>query len=113
MNPRWVLVSEELREGMLEALRSDDYFIFPSGRRYLEILGFDPPEFVVQHLIEYFEAGSRIYVLPDNPAKAQCCLCYEDDLIVHVKLTPKPSGWGYFVKLDFHRHNTGYQQLPP
>lgn len=105
-------VPEELRQGVLTALRNDDYFIYPDGRRYLREMGFNPPEFVVTDLIEYLTEGKPLYVLPENQAKCQCRINYEDNLIVYVKLSPIPQSDGYFVKLGFHSHNTGYTPIP-
>lgn len=112
MRPLPSLVSDELRNGLLQALQCDDYFIFDDGRRCLRLHGFDPPEFVVTHLIDYLLQGSPVYALPDNRAKCQCCLYYENNLVIHVKLTPQKRTEGYFVKLGFHHHDTGYPPLP-
>jgi hypothetical protein len=106
-------VSLEVRQRVLEALTQKKYFIYPDGRRYLEDVGFDPAEFIVGHLIDYLLEDKALYVLPDNPSKCQCCLTYEGDLIIHVKLAPKVDTGGCFVRLSFHSHNTGHQPLPP
>jgi hypothetical protein len=105
-------VSAATREEVLSALKSDDFLIYPDGRRFLEEVGFDPAEFIVTHLIDYIQEGKALYELPENPAKCQCCLRYEDQLVIHVKLTPKTRSNGFFVMLGFHRHNTGHPPLP-
>ena len=98
---------------VLEALKDPDgYFIYPDGRRYLKALDLDPKGVVVD-LIGYLDEGSRLYVLPENPSKCQCCLSYDADLVVHVKISAQASGGGVLVRLGFHRHNTGYEPLPP
>ena len=102
-----------VREEVLDALTQKQYFIYPDGRRYLEDVGFDPAEFIVGHLIDYLREDKALYVLPENPSKCQCCLTYVDDLVIHVKLTPKAETRGCFVCLAFHSHNTGHPPLPP
>lgn len=105
-------VSEATRAEVLQALRSDDFLIYPDGRRFLENVGFDPAEFIVTHLIDYLQGGKALHELPDNPAKCQCCLRYEDQLMIHVKLSPKIRSNGCFVTLSFHSHDTGHPPLP-
>lgn len=105
-------VSAEMRSAELKALRDPDgHMIYDDGWDYLAKLDFDPPE-VVLDLIDYLEEGSRLYVLPENPRKCHCCLRYETKLIVYVKISPKQSDGTFFVRLDFHSHNTGYPPLP-
>jgi hypothetical protein len=105
-------VSESTRAEVLSALKSNDFLIYPDGRRFLEEVGFDPAEFIVTHLIDYIQEGKALYELPENPAKCQCCLRYEDQLVIHAKLAPKIQSTGCFVRLNFHRHNTGHPPLP-
>jgi hypothetical protein len=102
-----------VREEVLDALTQKRYFIYPDGRRYLEDVGFDPAEFIVGQLIDYLREDKALYVLPENPSKCQCCLSYADDLVIHLKLTPKAETGGCFVRLAFHSHNTGHPPLPP
>ena len=103
----------EVRAMVLEALKDPDgYFIYPDGRRYLKALDLDPKGVVVD-LIGYLDEGSRLYVLPENPSKCQCCLDYGERLVVHVKISPQAARVGVLVALAFHRHNTGYAPLPP
>ena len=105
-------VSEGTRAEVLNALRNDDYLIYPDGVRFLEEVGFAPAEFIVTDLINYLHEGKALWVLPENPAKCQCCLRYEDQLVIHAKLAPKTQSIGCFVRLGFHRHNTGRPPLP-
>ena len=109
----------DVRQAILEALKSNDddphYTISDNGRRFLAAQGF-VPENVVLDLVDYLEDGCRLYLL-QGPAiqgiKYQCCIGYDDDLDIHVKLTPRDDGSGGFhVMLGFHRHNTGYAPLP-
>lgn len=111
--PERRMVPTDVREEVLEALTQNRYFIYPDGRRYLEEVGFDPAEFIVSHLIDYLLEGKALYFLPENPSKCQCCLTYEDELVIHVKLKPKVETRGCFVLLAFHHHNTGHPPLPP
>ena len=97
---------------VIQALKNEDFLIYPDGIRFLEEVGFDPAEFIVGDLIEYLEMGRALYELPKDPTKCQCCLGYEDKLLIHVKLAPKIKSNGCFVRLGFHRHNTGYTPLP-
>jgi len=106
-------VSIGLRQEVLNALIQRNFFIYPDGRRYLEDVGFDPAEFIVTHLIDYLREDKALYVLPENPSKCQCCLTYDDDLVIHIKLAPKVDSGGCFVRLAFHSHNTGHPPLPP
>ena len=111
--------SSEVRQAILEALKSNDddppYSIYPDGRRFLEAQGFDP-EGVVLDVVDYLEEGCRLYLLQGETIKGtkyQCCLRYDEGMDIHVKLTPRCEGSGGFhVKLGFHRHNTGYDPLP-
>lgn len=113
MKPPPSLVPDELREGVLQALRDPHgYRIHDDGRRYLRHLGFQPLHVVVEDLVDYLEKGCRLYVLPDDPQKCHCCLRYEEDLVIHVKITPHPQDVGMRVTLGFHSHNTGYPPLP-
>lgn len=105
-------VADDLRMRVLRALEQDRYFIFPDGRHFLESVGFDPTEVIVTDLVDYLRKGKALYVLPGNPEKCQCCLNYEFDLTIHVKMNPKTESQITFVKLSFHRHNTGYPPLP-
>ncbi len=76
-------VSAEVRSRVLHALHDPDgYIIDGKGRRYIRRLGFDPDSVVVEDLIDYLEKGCRLYILPDDPRKCQCCLRYEDDLLL-------------------------------
>lgn len=106
-------MSAEMRSGVLSALRDPNgYNIYNDGRRYLRRLGFEPLRVVVDDLVEYLEAGSRLYELPDDPRKCQCCLRYEGDLVIYVKITPYQQSGTVRVTLGFHSHNTGYPPLP-
>jgi hypothetical protein len=104
--------SETKRAEVLQALKNEDYFIYSDGMSFLEEVGFDPAEFIVGDLIDYLKDGKALYLLPENPAKCQCCLRYEDNLVIYVKLAPKTKSNGCFVCLGFHRHNTGHAPLP-
>lgn len=112
MRPSPPEAPQNVKEAILNALRNDNYLIYPDGMRFLEAVGFDPAEFIVTDLIEYLHEGKALYALPENPAKCQCCLCYEDQLVIHAKLAPKVQPTGCFVRLNFHRHNTGHPPLP-
>jgi hypothetical protein len=109
----------QVRERILNALTSKaSYDIYEgqtsaSGRRFLRHIGLDPDEFVLQDLVEYLTLGRRLYVLTGPSVKGvkyQCCLKYEDDLIIYVKLTL--SNDVVFVQIDVHEHNTGGIPLP-
>jgi hypothetical protein len=105
----------EVRQRILDALKAERYMIYDNGRRFLEAMGFAPDEMICQDVVGYLEDGCRLYCLtgPDIVGeKYQCCIHYEESLIVHVKLTPSGDGSGFHVKLGFHRHNTGYAPLP-
>jgi len=104
--------SEETRANVLQALKNEDYLIYPEGVRFLEGVGFTPAEFIVGDLIEYLEKNKALYVLPEDLTKYQCCIGYADSLLIHVKLTSKIKSNGCFVRLGFHRHNTGHAPLP-
>jgi len=103
-------VSGEIRAQILRAIQNDDYFLYPDGMRYLVALGLDPYS-VVTDLTKDLEFGARLYALPGNPQKCQCCVYYENDLIVHVKLTIR-SDKTPTIAIAFHRHDTGYPPLP-
>ena len=106
-------VSALQRASVLEALKdSDGYRIYKSGRIYLRRVGFDPLQVAITDLVDYLEAGHRLYIFPDDPRKCQCCLRYEDNLIVYAKITPSDDGGRLIVLLDFHSHNTGHPPLP-
>lgn len=105
----------EVRQRILEALKAECYKIYPDGRRFLETMGFAPDEMICQDVVGYLEDGCRLYCLTGPEIvgeKYQCCIPYEESLIIHVKLTPNGDGSGFHVKLGFHRHNTGYAPLP-
>jgi hypothetical protein len=103
---------QDIKEAILIALRNDDYFIYTDGVRFLEEVGFAPAEFIINDLIQYLHENKTLYLLPDNPAKFQCCLRYEDQLVIHAKLAPNNRPIACFVRLNFHRHNTGHPPLP-
>jgi len=103
-----------VRASILEALKEDAYFIYPDGRTYLERKEFVPEE-VVLDVIGYLEDGCRLYQLFGSAikdTKYQCCLRYDDETVVHVKLKPTESADAFFVVIGFHSHNTGYPPLP-
>lgn len=98
---------------VLKALKDPDgYHIYKNGRDYLRRLGFDPLAVAIDDLVDYLESGCRLYVLPEDPRKCQCCLRYEDNLVVHVKITPAEEEGHFMVFLGFHPHNTGHPPLP-
>ena len=106
-------VSALQKASVLQALKdSDGYIIYKNGRDYLRRLGFDPIRVAVDDLVDYLESGYRLYVLPDDPRKFQCCLRYEDNLIIHVKIVPAEQDERLMVFLGFHSHNTGNTPLP-
>ncbi len=110
----------DVRQTILEALKNHDdddphYTIYNDGQRFLRAQDFEPDE-VVDHLVDYLEDGYRLYLLqgPDiKGIKYQCCLAYDDNLDIYVKITPLGDGSaGVHIMLGFHRHNTGYAPLP-
>lgn len=110
----------DVRQVILAALKNHDddephYTIYDDGQRFLLAQNFDPNE-VVGHLVDYLEDGYRLYLLQGPTIKGikyQCCLAYEDDLDIHVKITPRGDGGASLhIMLGFHRHNTGYARLP-
>jgi hypothetical protein len=106
-------VADQRKAEVLTALKDPNgYRIYKNGRGYLRRLGFDPLSVVVDDLVDYLEEGCRLYVLPDDPRKCECCLRYEDDLVIHVKITPCEIDGRFIVYLGFHDHDTGYPPLP-
>ena len=106
-------VSALQKASVLEALKEPDgYVIYKKGRDYLRRLGFAPIAVVIDDLVEYLESGCRLYVLPDDPRKCHCCLRYEDNLVIHVKIAPAKDEGRFMVFRGFHTHNTGYPPLP-
>jgi hypothetical protein len=106
-------VSALQKASVLEALKDPDgHLIYKKGREYLRRLGFDPLRVVIDDLVDYLESGCRLYVLPDDPQKCQCCLRYENNLIIHVKIAPTEQEGRFMVLLGFHTHNTGHPPLP-
>jgi hypothetical protein len=107
-------VTKELKAKVLAALKEPDgYVIYKSGRDYLRRVGFSPLQVAIGDLVDYLEAGNRLYVLPDNPKKCECCLSYENNLVIFVKISPSAREGIFYISLDFHAHNTGYSPLPP
>jgi len=101
------------KTSVLEALKDPNgHSIYKNGRDYLRRLGFDPFRVVIDDLVDYLESGCRLYLLPDDPRKFQCCLRYEEKLIIHVKIAPSEEEGRFMVFLGFHPHNTGYAPLP-
>jgi hypothetical protein len=101
--------ASDTRAAILSALKNEDYLVYNDGSRYLIVLGLDVIA-VIDDLIATLELGARLYLLPPQHVKCQCCLFYEDDLVVHVKIAirdGRPS-----LALGFHRHDTGYPPLP-
>lgn len=101
---------EEAKTAILKALKNENYFVYRDSERYLTTLGLDVFA-VIDDLINDLEFGARLYLLPPQHVKYQCCLCYEDDLIVHVKISVRPDG-NPILAIGFHRHDTGYPPLP-
>jgi hypothetical protein len=110
LQPRPPEVSEEMRGQVLQAIQNEDYFLYPDGVRYLVALGLDPYS-VVADLTADLQFGARLYALPGNPQKCQCCIYYGDELTVHVKVTMRPDK-SPTIAIGFHRHDTGYPTLP-
>jgi hypothetical protein len=106
-------VSALQKANVLEALKDPDgHIIYKNGRDYLRRLGFAPLRVVIDDLVEYLESGCRLYVLPEDPRKCQCCLRYENNLIIHVKIAPTEQEGRFMVFLGFHPHDTGFPPLP-
>lgn len=106
---------EEVRQAILNALRADDFSIYSDGRRWLEQLGFQPNAMVKQDVVDYLAEDCALYLLVGADIKGikyQCCIGYEDGLVVHVKMVPRDIDDRYHVVLGFHRHNTGGSPLP-
>jgi hypothetical protein len=101
---------EEARNVILSALKNEDYFVYHDSTRYLIALGLDVIG-VIDDLISALQLGARLYVLPPRHVKCQCCLYYEDDLVVHVKISIRNDG-NPMLAIGFHRHDTGYSPLP-
>lgn len=106
---------QEIRKLILDALKSDEFTIHKDAYRFLENLDFVPEDVVSIDLVQYLEAGHRLYILTGPTiigTKYQCCLGYQDGLDLYFKLTPSHWNNCYQVKIGCHRHNTGYPPLP-
>ena len=100
---------EEARTAILTALKNEDYLVYNDSTRYLVALGLDVMA-VLDDLASHLQLGCRLYLLPPQHVKCQCCLYYDDDLVVHVKMTLRDGR--PCLALGFHRHDTGYPPLP-
>ena len=107
---------DSIRQLILEALINYEYTIQKRGGQYLRMRSFNPVA-VVENLQEYISSGRKLYLLqgPEiQGIKYQCCLRYDDGLIVYTKISKgdESDDESWHVILDFHDHNTGYPPLP-
>jgi hypothetical protein len=101
---------EEARTAILSALKNENYLVYRDSERYLTALGLEVLA-VIDDLIQDLEFGARLYLLPPQHVKYQCCLYYDDDLIIHVKISIQDDGKPALA-IGCHRHDTGYAPLP-
>lgn len=106
---------QEVRNTILLALKQEEFSLYKDAERYLKLKGFDPMKFIEEDLVCYLEEGWRLYFLQGPGIKGlkyQCCLDYEDDLVIHIKLSPREYDQTFSINIGCHSHNTGYPPLP-
>jgi hypothetical protein len=106
---------QDVRAAILQALKSDEFTIHKDAYRFLETMQFVSEDIISIDLVEYLEAGHRLYLLSGptiKDTKYQCCLGYEGGLDLYFKLTPCEWSESYHILIGCHRHNTGYPPLP-